>query len=175
VRQLQKWKLKSTEKLYHSKYMSVFDDRILLPDGREITYSRVELKDFVAIMPLIHNRIVMINIYRYPANRLSLEIPSGSVENGESPKECAIRELEEETGYRAGKLEELGWYNPWTRSVRRAYLFLAKDLSKGEPKPDLAEQIVVKHLSIDEAKQKIEANEIAHAPTIIALQKLQLI
>jgi ADP-ribose pyrophosphatase len=151
--------------------MSLFNDKIILPNSQKITYTRAELKDFVTVLPIIGNKIVMIEIFRYPANRLSLEIPSGYVENGEEPRECARRELEEEAGYKAGKLRSLGWFNPWTRSLRKAHLFLAEDLTKGTQRPDETEQIEVKLLSIEEIKKKLETNKITHAPTIIALQK----
>jgi len=171
---LKEWKLIDTEKVYHSKYMSLFNDKVMLPTGKKITYARVELKDFVTVLPITENKIVMIEIFRYPANRLSLEIPSGYVENGEEPRECAIRELEEEAGYKAGKLRSLCWFHPWTRSIRKAHLFLAEDLTKGTQKPDETEQIEVKLLSTEEIKKKLETNKITHAPTIIALQKYLL-
>ena len=171
---LKEWKLIDTEKVYHSKYMSLFNDKVMLPTGKKITYARVELKDFVTVLPITENKIVMIEIFRYPANRLSLEIPSGYVENGEEPRECAIRELEEEAGYKAEKLRSLGWFNPWTRSIRKAHLFLAEDLTKGTQRPDETEQIEVKLLSTEEIRKKLETNKITHAPTIIALQKYLL-
>lgn len=168
---LKKWKLMGTERLYHSKYMSLFDDRVRLPGGKEVQYTRVELKDFASVLPIIGDRVVMISIFRYPANRLSLEVPSGYVEVGEDPKECALRELEEETGYKAGKLRSMGWFYPWTRSTRKAYLFLAEDLTRGTSKPDETEQIEVKLLTLNEAKRRLRTNKIIHAPTIIILQK----
>lgn len=154
--------------------MSLFNGRIILLNGQELTYTRVGLKDFAAPLPITEEKIVMIEIFRYPANLISLEIPSGYVENGEDPEECAFRELEEEAGYRAGKLRRLGWYHPWTRSIRRAYLFFAEDLTKGMLKPDSTECIKVKLLSREEVKRKLESNEIPHAPTIIALQQFLL-
>jgi ADP-ribose pyrophosphatase len=171
---LKEWKLIDTERVYHSKYMSLFNDKVMLPTGQKITYTRAELKDFVTVLPIIGNKIVMIEIFRYPANRLSLEIPSGYVENGEEPRECARRELEEEAGYKVGKLRSLGWFNPWTRSIRKAHLFLAEDLTKGTQRPDETEQIEVKLLSTEEIRKKLETNKITHAPTIIALQKYLL-
>ena len=168
---MKKWKLKGTKESYHSEYVSVFDDRVLLSNGREITYARVVLKDFVSILPIIKDKIVMIEIFRYPASILSLEIPSGFIDNGENPHDCAIRELEEETGYRAGNLSRMGWFYPGTRSVRKAYLFLAQSLTKGMLKPDITEQIQVKLISVNEARRQLENNRITHAPTIIALQK----
>ncbi len=172
---LKRWKLMSTEKLYHSKYMSLFNDKVLLPNGQRVQYARVELKDFVSILPIVGDKIVMIEIFRYPANRVSLEVPSGYVEREENPRECAMRELEEETGYRAGKLRSLGWFHPWTRSTRKAYLLLAENLAEGRPKPDETEQIEVKLLSLEEIKRKLKNNKITHAPTIIALQKILLV
>lgn len=171
---MRRWELIGSERLYRSEYMSLFNDRILLPNGREIEYARVELKDFVTILPIIENKVVMIEIFRYPANRFSLEIPSGYVEDGEDPRKCAFRELEEESGYETGKLTSMGWFNPWTRSIRKAHLFLAENLTKGIQKPDVTEQIEVKLLSINEARKKLETNKITHAPTIIALQKFLL-
>lgn len=164
----------STERVYNSKYISLFNDKIMLPNNQEITYTRVELKDFVSVLPITQNKIVMIEIFRYPTNHPSLEIPSGHVEKGENPRDCALRELEEETGYKARKLRSMGWFHPWTRSVRKAHLFLAQDLTKGVQKPDVTEQIKLKLLSISEAKEKLEAGKITHAPTIIALQKFLL-
>lgn len=171
---LEKWKLVSTKRLYRSKYMSLFNDRVILPNKQEIIYARVELKDFVSVLPIIEDKFVMIEIFRYPANCLSLEIPSGYVENGENPKECALRELEEEAGYKAETLRSMGWFYPWTRSVRKAHLFLADDLKKGVQKPEKTEQIKVQILPIYEARKRLENGNITHAPTIIALQKFFL-
>ncbi len=154
--------------------MSLFNDRVILPNKQEIIYARVELKDFVSVLPIIEDKVVMIEIFRYPANCLSLEIPSGYVENGENPEDCAIRELEEEAGYKAEKLRSMGWFYPWTRSVRKAHLFLAGNLTKGVQKPEKTEQIVVKLLPINEARKRLENGNITHAPTIIALQKFFL-
>ncbi len=154
--------------------MSLFNDRVILPNKQEIIYARVELKDFVSVLPIIEDKVVMIEIFRYPANCSSLEIPSGYVENGENPEECALRELEEEAGYKAEKLRSRGWFYPWTRSVRKAHLFLAGNLTKGVQKPEKTEQIVVKLLPINEARKRLENGNITHAPTIIALQKFFL-
>lgn len=161
----------STEKLHSSRYMSLFNDRILLPSGQEIEYARFELRDFASVLPIKSDKIVMIRIYRYPANRLSLEVPSGYLEVGEDPKRCALRELEEETGYKAGKIQSMGWFHPWTRSTRKAHLFIAKDLTKGAQKPEDTEQIEVQLLSLEEAENQLYNNKITHAPTIIILQK----
>ena len=151
--------------------MTLFNDQVRLPSGQEVEYARFELRDFVSILPIKADKIVMIRIFRYPANRLSLEVPSGYIEIGEDPKRCAFRELEEETGYKTGKLRSMGWFHPWTRSTRKAHLFLAEDLTKGTQKPEDTEQIEVKLFSFKEAKQKLRNNKITHAPTIIILQK----
>ena len=127
--------------------------------------------DFASILPIKSDKIVMIRIYRYPADRLSLEVPSGYLEVGEDPKRCAFRELEEETGYKAGKIQSMGWFHPWTRSTRKAHLFIAEDLTKGTQKPEDTEQIEVQLLSLEEAENQLFTNKITHAPTIIILQK----
>ena len=154
--------------------MSVFDDRVILPSGQEITFTKVELKDFVSVLPFTDNKIVMVEILRYPRNYSSLEIPSGHIEDGESPKESSFRELEDETGYRAGQLVCIGSFHPLSRSTQQAHLFFAKDLQKGAQRLEETEQINVKCVSVNDAKKILMTGKITQAPTLLALQRFLL-
>lgn len=171
---LRKWKLVDSKLLCRSDFVSVFDDVLVLPSGQQITFTKVEFRDFVSVLPLTDNKILMVEILRYPQNCLSLEIPSGHIEDGEKQEEAAFRELEEETGYRAGQLVGMGCFHPLSRSTQRAYLFLAKDLKKGTQRLEETEQITVKLVPVGNVKKMLTAGKITHAPTLLALQRYLL-
>jgi ADP-ribose pyrophosphatase len=169
-----KWVLNSSIEKYRSPYLKVFDDALTLPGNKQIIFTRIELKDFVAVVPILKRKIVMVEVYRYPITGWSLEVPCGHIDENESAKKCALRELHEETGYLARKIKNLGWYRPQTRSNQKSYIFLAEKLVKDKPNYDETEQIRVRILETEKVYEKLESGRITHAPTIIALYKLAI-
>ena len=171
---MKKWKLVDSKVLCRSDHVSVFDDTVILPSGNTVIFTKIELKDFVSVLPIVEDKVALIEILRYPRNCLSLEIPSGHIEDGESPKEAAFRELEEETGYKAGKLECVGSFNPLSRSTQQAHLFIAKNLKKGPQRLEVTEQIEVKLIPIKDLPKLLVSGKITHPPTLLALQRFLL-
>lgn len=171
---MKKWKLVDTKVLCRSDHVSVFDDTVILPSGKTVTFTKIELKDFVSVLPIVEDKVALIEILRYPRNCVSLEIPSGHIEDGESPKEAAFRELEEETGYTAGQLKCIGSFNPLSRSTQQAHLFIATDLKKGPQRLEVTEQINVKLTPIKDLQKLLTSGKITHPPTLLALQRFLL-
>ena len=125
----------------------------------------------VVIMPLLDSeRVVLVEQYRHAVGERTLEFPAGTIEEGEEPRECALRELREETGYVAGALEFLGSFfaSPgYSTEVLHAYL--AMGLEKGSAKPDEDEEIEeIVAFSVEELLRMIRDGEIKDAKTVTA-------
>jgi ADP-ribose pyrophosphatase len=94
--------------VYSGKIFDVEQRKVTLPDGREGHYDIVKSSDACAIVAIDDdNNVIMVNQYRQSAEKILLEIPAGKIDPNEDPDVCALRELAEETGYRAEKVEKL--------------------------------------------------------------------
>lgn len=118
------------------------------------------------------NCVYMVRQFRSPFEKILLELPAGKLEKGEDPKDCAIRELKEETGMTAEKVTDLGFmYATPGYCSEKIYMYLATGLSNGEGNPDDGEFLQVIRLPLKEAIDKIMQGEISDAKTIAALMK----
>ena len=163
------WQLISSKLIYKSTYVQLYCDDIRLPEGTSIQYARVDERPFTVIVPTISDKLVMIYNYRYPLDENCLEFPSGHIEVGESPEQAARRELEEEVGYTAGQLRLIGEFCPSVRSNQKAHVFLTEVSKKGTLNRDKCEQQRTVILPVDEVYRKLNATEIKHAASIVAL------
>ena len=121
-------RVKRSEVVYEGRLVRVRRDVVEL-GGRERTREVVEHPGSVVVMPLLGDRVVAVKQYRHAIGEVLLELPAGTLEPGERPEECALRELEEETGYTAGALEELGsFYASPGYTSEILFAFLASDL-----------------------------------------------
>ncbi|MFW6117271.1 MAG: NUDIX domain-containing protein, partial [Thermoproteota archaeon] len=162
------WKKVSSQLQYSSSHLQVREDQVELPTGSQISFSTLDLPDFATVLPLTSHHIIMIRNYRYPAKKWFLELPSGTLNEGETPLQGAQRELQEETGYQ-GRFSSITWYHPISRSHQKAHIFLATHLQKGDPCRDSTEHQQVVPVSVSQALNILDQGELRHAPTIIAL------
>ena len=116
----------------------------------------------------------MVRQFRYPAGHMMLEAPAGKLEYGEDHRECAVRELSEETGFTADELIYLGgFYTSPGFSSERLHVYLALGLHAGESHLDEGEFLNVEKHSLQALEQMIMDNEIEDAKTIIAVLKAE--
>ena len=164
-------KVLSSSIQYSGRAVKLRVDRVRLPSGRETSREIIEHPGSVGILPLLTgDRVLLIRQYRHAVGGPIWEIPAGTLEPGETPLECAGRELEEETGYRARSLKLLfDCYAAPGYSMELMHVFLARGLKPTEQKPEEDEIISVEPVGSERAFRMIRSGQIRDAKTICSL------
>lgn len=159
----------SSEYKYKGKILNLRVDKVTAPKG-EATREIVEHNGGVGLLAITdEGKIVMVRQYRYAAGEAALEIPAGKLEEGENPMEAAIRELKEETGYSAGKVQFLfSYYNSIGYSGELMHTYLFTGLIPGEQHFDDDEAIEVEEYTPDEMVEMVRDGRIFDGKTIVA-------
>jgi len=169
---MQEEKLLSTKQMYSGRVLKLDLDTVLLPNGRTTELEILRHPGASAIVPLKEDgRVVLIRQLRHAAGGFIYEIPAGKLDPQEDPRDCAVRELEEEVGYRAGFLELLTsiWTAPgFTDEV--IHIFQGTNLEKGIQALDQDEVLEIVEWPLEEAMARIQDGTIRDAKTIIGLQ-----
>ena len=166
------WKTLSTREIYKNQWMCLREDIAEMPNGRTTLYGVCEFGQCVAVLPFIdRNNVVMIRQYRYThQENHRWEMPSGGIHAGETPEQAAQRELQEEVGYRAGKLTWVSTYYT-TKSVTDeiGHLYLGQDLVAESLPPDETEFFERAIMPFDEVLRLANESEIRDSMTVIAV------
>ena len=159
------------EELLATKRFTVVRHTFVTRDGQTHTRESVQHPGAVAILPIVdERRICLIRNWRIAIGQTLWEIPAGTLSPDEEPAACAARELAEETGYRAGRLERLGeFYVSPGILHERLHLFVAHDLTAGPPALEPTEEIETSLVTWEQALRLLDGGEIRDAKTLTAL------
>jgi len=149
----------------------VTTERVTLPNGQLLELDIVRHPGAAAIVPFLSDReILLIRQYRHAAGGTIYEVPAGKIDAGENPEQCAVRELEEETGRRAGRLESLGWiFTTPGFCDEIIHLFAAFELENVPPRPEDDEVIELIPMPIEQALELVWGGQINDAKSALAL------
>ncbi len=159
------------ETVYHGKRFNVEKLTGVDERGKSFTREVVRHPGAVVVLPVLDdNHVVMIENYRVAVGATLLELPAGTREPNEPPEVTAERELIEETGYRAGRIERFhSFYASPGIMDEEMILYLATDLTPGEPERESGEEIENRVLTWDEAMQALSSGRIKDAKSIVGL------
>ena len=160
-----------SERVFDGKLIWVRVDDVRMADGSVHRREVVEHPGAVAIVPVLPNGdVVLVRQYRHPVGRHMLELPAGTREPNEATLQTAIRELHEETGYRASGMRELvrffvspGWAD------EELTVYVATGLTSGQDQPEADEDLSVVTIRPDEVVERIANGQIADSKTLVGL------
>ena len=161
----------SSDRVYTGKTISLRVDTVEIPNRGYKKREIVEHNGAVGIIAITReNKVVLVKQYRKAIEKELWEIPAGKIEPGENPKESAIRELKEETGYSAQSMKLLHkFYTSAGFSNQKIYIYLAENLTSGSQDFDDDEFIEAKEFSLNEVYVMIYNNDIEDAKTSIGM------
>lgn len=161
----------SSEILYTGRAFSVRKDRVRLPDEREASLDIVVHTGAVTLVPVDdQGQVLFVRQYRHAAGKEILELPAGTIDPGEEPLVCALREIREETGMAAEKMELLGdFFLAPGYSTEHMYVYLATGLREDPLQQDEDEFLSVEKISLDQAFEMAETGALEDAKSIAAL------
>ena len=164
-----------SRQVYLGHFLDVRSDQVRLPDGSSAGREYIVHPGAVMIVPLLDDgRLVVERQWRHPMARVMLEFPAGKLEAGEPPQHCAVRELFEETGYRAAEWARAGvMHNAIAYSTECIEIWFARGLSLGERQLDAGEFLDVMACTEAELDSLARHGELTDAKTLVGLQWLQ--
>ena len=165
------FELLKSEVLMKGRAFAIRRDHLKTPDGRETKFEIIEHGGSVVIIPIDENgNMLLVRQYRHATGQDLLELPAGTLDKGEEPEVCAVREMREETGMAAGVLTKLGdFYLAPGYSTEFMVVYLATDLSYNPLEADADEFLSVETVPVTEAIKMAERGEMPDAKSLAAL------
>ena len=165
------FKTLKSETVYEGKAFDVRREQLLLPDGKTTWFDIVIHPGAVTLIPIDRlGRILFVRQYRHAVGKELLELPAGTLNVGEEPAACALREVREEIGMSAGKLEKVGeFYLVPGYSTEYMHLYLASDLQIDPLPGDEDEFITVEAIPLDALPDLISQGVLQDAKSLAAL------
>ncbi len=171
------WQRLSSELVYENPWIQVFHEDVTLPSGDDGIYGRIHFRGrAVGVVPLDDEQNTwLVRQSRYTVNRFTWEIPEGGAKENEDPRVCAIRELEEEVGLKAARIEELmRVHTSNSVSDEEGVVYVATGLTAGTQALDASEDIETRKLPLREAIAMALRGEITDAISVAALLRLAI-
>jgi ADP-ribose pyrophosphatase len=157
--------------VYDGKVLSLHLDEVEEPGGVRAMREVVRQRGSVAMLAVSEDdRVILVRQYRYAVDDALWELPAGRMDTGEAPEQAARRELVEEVGLEAGRVEPLAtFYTTPGFCDELMHVFRATDLRQVPPRPEDDERIEPRWFSLDEALAMVGRGEIREGKTLVAL------
>jgi ADP-ribose pyrophosphatase len=160
-----------SEYLFRGKVITLRKDKIEQHNGKQFIREIIEHNGGVGIVAITPDRkLILVSQFRKPFNEILVEIPAGKLELYEEPYNCAVRELEEETGFKPLKLELMTTIYPSPGFLtEKLYIYFCNSMVKGEINFDEGENLLTHYIDYEEALEKVHSGEIKDAKTVVGI------
>lgn len=158
--------------IYNGKVVKLYVDDVKCPNNNLSKREIIKHNGGVCILAIIDNKVILEKQYRYAYDEVIYELPAGKLEKNENPYDAALREFEEETGYKANTLIDYGkMYPTCGYSNEIIYMYVAKDIIKTKRHLDEDEFIEIEYVNLEEVVDMINKGIIKDAKTICLISK----